>query len=354
MQTKRTDRRVVVVGTEFGERGHVPALRAADFEVGAIVGRDLDKTAATATRCAIPRHYVDLEHALDDVKPDVVAITTPSETHLQLVRTVLDHGAHVVCEKPFAPDVATARAMVDLAGATDRICLVAHQWRFAPERALIRRAVLDGLIGVPRMFTAVDVMPLGVRGVASKQPWFFWQRAGGGWVQSAGSHWIDHLHTWFGPIATVAAQYTMIEGFPSDVEDGFTVQVRHDSGVSGVVQQTPTAWGYQPFVIAVYGSGGTAWIADGAAHVADRTGTRTLPVPPELALPEMATNRSPVGRDHVRPMVRFYEALAARLEGRDEGSVPLPTFADGLAILEVVSAMRASATSGGERVALRA
>jgi hypothetical protein len=48
------------------------------------------------------------------------------------------------------------------------------------------------------------------------------------------------------------------------------------------------------------------------------------------------------------------EALRAAMEGRAPATaVPVPTFADGVACMEVLDAIRRSATNGGELVRLR-
>ena len=47
----------VVVGTGFGARVHVPALRAAGFDVRALVGRDAEKTARRAGRLGIDHAF---------------------------------------------------------------------------------------------------------------------------------------------------------------------------------------------------------------------------------------------------------------------------------------------------------
>ena len=53
-----------VVGTGFGCLTHVRALRAAGFEVHALVGRDPDKTTARAERFEIPHAFTSLAEAL--------------------------------------------------------------------------------------------------------------------------------------------------------------------------------------------------------------------------------------------------------------------------------------------------
>ena len=55
----------VVVGTGFGARVHVPALRAAGFDVRALVGRDAARTARRAERLHIDHACTSLADALD-------------------------------------------------------------------------------------------------------------------------------------------------------------------------------------------------------------------------------------------------------------------------------------------------
>jgi len=57
-----------VVGTGFGARVHVPALRAAGFEVLALVGRDADRTARRAERLGIPNAPTSLGGAFAQIR----------------------------------------------------------------------------------------------------------------------------------------------------------------------------------------------------------------------------------------------------------------------------------------------
>lgn len=55
------------------------------------------------------------EDLLDHIKPDVVHICTPPETHAPLARLALQRGAHVYVEKPFAPSEREAVEIISLA-----------------------------------------------------------------------------------------------------------------------------------------------------------------------------------------------------------------------------------------------
>src|SRR4051794_37180656 len=106
---------VAVVGTSFGCLTHVRALKAAGFDVLALVGRDPTKTKERAERFGVPTPLTSLEDvlALDGV--DAVTIATPPHTHAEIACAVVGAGKHVLCEKPFARDTAEARTMLDAA-----------------------------------------------------------------------------------------------------------------------------------------------------------------------------------------------------------------------------------------------
>src|SRR5262245_10014772 len=103
--------RVVVAGTGFGCFTQVRALRAAGFEVAALVGRDEAKTRERARRFEVARALRSFAEALDLPGVDAVAIATPPHTHAELVLAALAAGKHVLCEKPFARDAGEARKL---------------------------------------------------------------------------------------------------------------------------------------------------------------------------------------------------------------------------------------------------
>ena len=130
------------------------------------------------------------------------------------------------------------------------------------------------------------------------------------------------------------------------------MRCRFASGVDGVLQQTAAAWGPYAGITRVAGTNGTVWIDGDEPWLADREGVRRLDVPPDLELPaapdESGDPRHRFTHLELGPFTRLCEALRAGVEGRPlPDAVPLPTFADGVAEMRVLDAIRASAANGG-------
>jgi len=349
--------RAVVVGTGFGCRVHVPALRAAGFDVVALVGRDPEKTARRAGRAGIGHPCASLEDAVALGGIDAITIATPPNTHAAFAIAAVEAGCHVLCEKPFAMDTAEAEAMLVAADAAGVCHLVGHEFRWASDRATVGRAIAEGRIGEPRLATLVSYVPLVADLDTRTPPWWFDPGAGGGWLGASGSHVVDQIRTWLGDITEVSARLNVVSARDGVAEDSFTVRFRLVSGVEGMVQQTAAAWGPLAAMARVAGSLGTVWIDGDEPWLADADGTRRLEVPTDLVLPgppgESDDPRQRFTHLELGPFTRLCEVLRAGVEGGPlPDAVPVPTFADGVAEMRVLDAIRASAADGGATVSL--
>ncbi len=64
------------------------------------------------------------------VKPQIVAIVTPPDSHYALIREALDHGAHVFCEKPFVLTLDEGHAVIAASAEAGRHVVVNNEFRF--------------------------------------------------------------------------------------------------------------------------------------------------------------------------------------------------------------------------------
>ena len=348
----------VVVGTGFGCFTHVRALQAAGFDVVALVGRDPDKTERRAEAVGVSHACRSLADALALPGTDAVTIATPPHTHAPLVLEAVDAGRHVLCEKPFARDAAEARTLLAAAEQAGIVHLLGTEFRFDTGQALLARAVQDGLVGEPRLALIVLHVPVLAERDAELPDWWADAAQGGGWLGAHGSQVIDQIRVTLGEFDAVTASLVNVAR-PTTADDGFAVHFRMRSGAAGAMQSTAADRGPLLIETRVVGTHGTAWIeslGDGV-WVADALGARRLAVPDELrTAPPGAPPAGLLTTTYERmighgldlgPFTRLAEHFRARIDGAAAPAGPLPaSFADGVADMVVLDAMRRSAAEG--------
>lgn len=90
---------------------------------------------------------------------DAVVVAVPTTAHERVALAVLEQGAHVLVEKPIAPDLASADRILEAARAADRLVQIGHVERFNP----ILRAC-EPYIEDPLFVESHRLAPFGVRG----------------------------------------------------------------------------------------------------------------------------------------------------------------------------------------------
>jgi predicted dehydrogenase len=91
--------------------------------------------------------YRDLDRLIEDTAPQVAAVATPPETHLEVAGLLVRRGVRVViCEKPLAPDSRQGERVARLCGNGVRI-LVNHERRYSVDYRWARGRVASGRLG---------------------------------------------------------------------------------------------------------------------------------------------------------------------------------------------------------------
>ena len=108
--------RIGLVGYGLGGRAfHAPYIEAADgAELVGVVARSPERRREVERDLPGIPIYASLG-AMLGAGVDAVTITTPPQTRRELVLEALDHGVHVVADKPFAPSADAGRELVDAA-----------------------------------------------------------------------------------------------------------------------------------------------------------------------------------------------------------------------------------------------
>ncbi len=348
--------RIGLVGCGHIGTVHAVALQQlADAElVDARLTATFDDDPAWAARVA--RHHggepcASLDGLLDAV--DVVWVCTWTAAHLRAVEAAAARGLPVFCEKPLAPDLATATRV---AAALER---VPHQvglvLRWAPVFRSIADAVASGEYG--RVLTAVmrDDQYFPVQGLYGST----WRgdvaHAGGGTMIEHSIHDIDVLRWTLGDPVEVSARTACRFGYPG-IEDTAAVTLAY---ADGSVAQLTSVW-HQVLSressrrLEVFCEKAMLWTDDdylGPLHIETDAGDRvTSAAPPgwsdRFTLPEVFAKAL---AQYAEPSKAFLDALAQLQTARapDPSAVGHPRAGDALAAHRLVDLVYRSAAEGG-------
>jgi predicted dehydrogenase len=351
----------VVVGTGFGCITHVKALRAAGFDVVALVGRDARRTAERAAAVGVANPMTSLADALALPDAAAVVIATPPHSHAPLALQAIAANKHVVCEKPFTLNKGEALELQQAAERAGVVNMLGTEFRWGTVQALAARAIAAGIIGTPRLATLIMQLPM-LAGPAAEVPdWFSDAAQGGGWLGAYAPHVVDQIRFTLGEFDGVSAALPLASGRDWTAEDSFSVRFRTTSGVEGVMQSSVVDAGEPVHLTRFVGTAGSLWVDGPDVKVADADGVRVLPVPDDLVLPPYqpppwAANRTAYDRmvssgSEIGPATRMYETLRALIAGEPLPADPRPaTFADGVASMAVIDAIRESAANDSKWV----
>ncbi len=137
-----------VIGTGAISKEHLSFLAECDRTHLASVC-DLSKAAASyaAQRFGADSIYTDYRQMLDEIKPDVVHILTPPNTHKLIASNCLEAGAHVFCEKPITPTYDEFKELSALAKSHNRWLIENQNYCFNETILAIEKLVADGVLG---------------------------------------------------------------------------------------------------------------------------------------------------------------------------------------------------------------
>ncbi len=141
-----------------------PAAADPTVEVVAVAARSRERAQAFADRHGIPRVHDTYDDVLADPEIDAVYNPLPNGLHGRWTVAALRAGKHVLCEKPFTANADEARAVAEVARASDRVVMEAFHWRYHPLAARVLEIVRSGEIGELRHVAASFCFPLPRKG----------------------------------------------------------------------------------------------------------------------------------------------------------------------------------------------
>jgi predicted dehydrogenase len=144
--------RAAVLGCRMG-RAHAHSIASCEeYELVAVCDIKRDLAEACAKDNGIDGVYADYATMLAEVKPDVVAVATPTNLHKGHTLQALEAGAKgICCEKPMAVCLADAREMVEECESAGVPLIINHQRRLGAEMVYARQLIQEGVLGDIRL-----------------------------------------------------------------------------------------------------------------------------------------------------------------------------------------------------------
>jgi predicted dehydrogenase len=121
-------------------------------EIVALANRTASKAEARAREFGIPLAHVysDYRELLDNEPLDFVDIATAPHIHRQQVEAAAAHGLHVLCQKPFAPTLEDAQAMIAVCDRAGVLLSINENWRWRRWYREIKHLLNQEIVGRPR------------------------------------------------------------------------------------------------------------------------------------------------------------------------------------------------------------
>lgn len=345
--------RVGVVGGNFGESHILGFQHCPEIEVIAICRRQRDLAQQLAQRYHIKGLYTDFDEMVQSKDIDVVSLAVPHHLHYPMTMRALDHGKHVLCEKPLALDVEQATEMARKAERAGLIHMTVFNWRFAPAILRMKELIEKGEIG--QTYHVFFSWLTSRR--KNRESRFFWRFArtesGFGVLGDSGVHGIDLIQWIVGDFRKVVSHMAICvpehradtgEYKKTEVEDSCSFLGQLNSGAQVIFYNSAVASCDRVIRLEVYGDKGFLGVhlfpssQDYYGRLLGGKGEKSpdtvIPIPRRLKL-----DMRPLD-ERVTPSALFFARFARQLvKAIQTGQAPSPNFFDGLKAQKVLQAL---------------
>ncbi len=334
--------KVAIIGTGFGARVHLPALKHhPDFEVTAIAGRNPEKTRKIAEEHDIS--YTTNWRDLLTSDAEVITVSTPPYHHYEMAKKVLKSGKHLLLEKPTTSTALQARELLLMAEERGLVGMLCHEFRWVPERRLLSKLVQESIGDIQEVYVnsymnfahSTERPPFG---------WLWNSKYDGGILGALGSHLIDQVRASTmmdmvevqGKVFTRTSHRKDTSGVLHRVtaDDGFFADFTMENGATGHMVVTATLVHAPENTIIVGGSDRTVMLRGSEVLLSDDEGTfQPVPVPDEFTLEANEADR------RIPPFLKLLDQLSLSLSKSTSLS---PSLLDGWRNQQVLDAVRES------------
>ncbi len=327
-----------IIGTGAISHKHAQAYRNIGYELIACTNTNPAKGRAFAE--ATGAEFVpSYEELCRHPRVDVVDICTLPGFRLPAVELCAKTKKHVLVEKPIATNLATARAMMDVARNAGIQLGVVSQHRFDDSTQFLKKAIAAGRIGkiiqadaYVKWYRFAEYYSRPIKGS--------WAGEGGGALINQAIHQLDVLLFLIGVVDRVSAAWQLGAAHDIESEDVVNALLSYSCGATGVIQASTALWPGYPERIEIHGTKGTAIVTGDKLtswDVQDDTGD---PAPIDRAIASGASDPMAISTLTLeRQFLDFGDACKA-------GRAPLVSAADGYRALQAVISIYESCRQG--------
>ncbi|ASS87180.1 Gfo/Idh/MocA family protein [Geobacillus stearothermophilus] len=131
--------RFATIGTNWITEAFLDAARLVDsFELAAVYSRTEETAKQFADKVGAPRTFTDLQKLAESDGIDAVYIASPNALHAEQAIWLMNHGKHVLCEKPLASNAKEVKAMIEAANRNGVVLMEAMKATLLPTFRSIR------------------------------------------------------------------------------------------------------------------------------------------------------------------------------------------------------------------------
>lgn len=139
---------------------HIPAIEASpDLQLVGVIDARPEHARHWAMKLGLPHHAA--EKSLDEVPwlydVDAVTIGAPPSSHKDIALSALNHGKHVLTEKPFAMSITEADEMADAAKSAGKTLSVVHNFQFSRAVTKLKADLSRGKLGTIQRISATQL-----------------------------------------------------------------------------------------------------------------------------------------------------------------------------------------------------
>jgi predicted dehydrogenase len=213
------------------------------------VREELARALAEGIGC---QSYSSYEAMASGTDLDAVVVCTPPASHPEICRYFLERKLHVLCEKPLSIDVKSAKMMLDASRSAGVQLTMASKFRYVDDVVRAKSIVMSGILGEIILFENAFTSRIDMKSRWNSNR----EISGGGVLIDNGTHSVDIMRYFLGPLAEVQA----VEGKRSQgllVEDTVRIFARSLNGVMGSIDLSWSINKELDSYINIYGSSGT-------------------------------------------------------------------------------------------------